>query len=127
MAIRQRPVGLEIARMVAGAMTLLSTTRHIDSPPSTGSTTPVMYPASSEARKPTAAHISDGEPNLPIGAIASICRRRSSGMLSTMRVAAFGLIALTVIPKRANSLATVLVNPMIPALAVEELAWPRLP
>lgn len=33
---------------------------YIDSPPSTGSTTPVMYPAASDARNATAAAISAG-------------------------------------------------------------------
>ena len=49
---------------------------------------------------------------------ASIAARRSAGMVSTIRVVAFGQSALTVTPNRANSLAVVFVNPMIPAFAV---------
>jgi hypothetical protein len=39
-------------------------------------------------------------------------------MPAIMRVSALGEIALTVTPKRASSLAAVLVKPTIPALAV---------
>src|ERR1700751_2780206 len=91
---------------------------HIDSPPSTGSPMPLRYVDSSDARKPAAAHISLGAPNRPRGMDASIAAQRSAGMLSTIRVPAFGQRALTVTPNRASSLAAVLVNPMIPAFAV---------
>ncbi|KUN83334.1 hypothetical protein AQJ64_17890 [Streptomyces griseoruber] len=78
----------------------------------------MTYPASREARKPTAAHIPQAAPNLPSGIPTAGSALLPSGTEATNRVSAPGEIALTVTPNRAGSLAAVLVNPRIPALAV---------
>lgn len=90
---------------------------HIDSPPSTGSTVPVMYPASAEARKATTADISLGSAKRLLGIAAVSSAFLSAVIDAIIRVAALGEIALTVTLNRASSLAAVLVKPMIPALA----------
>lgn len=71
-----------------------------------------------EAKKPTAAAISEGSAKRPIGIAAASSAFLSSGIDDTIRVSALGEMALTVTPKRASSLAAVLVKPMMPALAV---------
>lgn len=69
------------------------------------------------ATYPTAVAISAGSANRPIGTDAVISASRAGPTSSTIAVAALGEIALTVVPNRAVSFATVLVNAMIPPFA----------
>ena len=60
---------------------------HMPIPPSTWSTWPVMYPASSEAKKATAAATSSGAPGRPAGMADSMASRAASGRAAVMSVA----------------------------------------
>src|SRR5262249_26765971 len=94
---------------------------HITAPPLTPRTWPVMYPASSEQRKPTAAAMSSAVPTWPTGMrcascssvpnLPSACAWRDIGV-SMLE----GGTLLTVMPFEANSLARDFVNVMTPPL-----------
>ena len=86
-------------------------------PPSTASTCPVMYPASSLARNATALATSSAAPMRPIGIVDSVVVLAAYGMAAVMSVAIKpGATALTVTPREASSLARDFVMPMTPAL-----------
>src|SRR5438309_4506027 len=86
-------------------------------PPLTASTSPVIYDASSDARKHTAAAISSAVPSRPSG----ICDAQStcdfSVIARVMSVSTMpGATALAVMPRDPTSRASALTNPIRPAL-----------
>ena len=91
---------------------------HTNQPPVTGSTWPVMYPLSALERKSTAFATSAGWAKRPNGICLMYSARISSLMSPIIDVSTTpGAMALTVIPRRANSFANTRVMPMTPALA----------
>src|SRR5918992_1678244 len=98
------------------------------SPPSTASTAPFTYEASSDNRKRTAAATSAAVPGRPRG-VASIraCSARSV-LAPVMSVSTNpGHIAFTVMPREPTSRASDRVRPMTPALEAAYAACPGFP
>src|SRR5262249_35358119 len=92
--------------------------RHSDSPPSMGSTTPVMNPAAGEARKVTTPATSSGVPSRPSGVSARSRSRCSSASSAVMSVLMYpGATAFTRTPRGPHSRARARTMPMRPALA----------
>src|SRR5439155_154913 len=93
--------------------------RHITVPPSTHSTWPVMYAASSEARKANAPATSSGSAKRPSGMRSSVLAANLGFVrtVSVIAVAASGATALTVMPRLASSRAADFVSPTIAAFA----------
>src|SRR5579884_439398 len=91
---------------------------YIRKPPFTSSTWPVIYAASSLARKQTACATSISVPMRPRG-ISGRRRSRAAGSSAAVMAVSIkpGATALTVIPREATSWATALVRPIKPALA----------
>src|SRR6476469_6660320 len=94
---------------------------HITMPPSTGSTCPVMYDAAFDAMKTNAPATSDGSAQRFIGMrfIMLVANFSLVRIVSVIGVAASGASALTMMLLVANSRASDLVKPMMPALATE--------
>ena len=94
---------------------------HTAHPPETGRAIPVIKEASSEARNAITFATSSGSAIHPKGVLAIIVFL----CLSAIDVSRVGVLvspgstALTVTPSWPHSFATLFVNPMIPALAVE--------
>src|SRR6185436_11959962 len=89
-------------------------------PPLTEMLAPVMYPASSEARKATTAAISSGRASRPMGMAATIWSRISCRIAMTMSVSTYpGDTVLTVTPFLTTSWASASAKPAMPALAAE--------
>src|SRR5262249_30531086 len=92
-------------------------------PPSTTSDCPVMYAASRDARKHTAAATSSGVPARPTGVYRAASR--SDSVLEAVAIHP-GATPLIVIPLRAVSSATARIIPSIPAFAAPYALEPML-
>src|SRR6188474_1536840 len=89
---------------------------HMYIPPLTASTCPVIYAASSEARKHTAAATSPSVPSRPSGMADAQSACAWSVIDLVMSVATSpGLTTLTVMLREATSRASALLNPINPA------------
>ena len=107
---------LRTRRRNRGAMIACSRFRYIYIPPLTARTCPVIYDASSEARKQTAAATSSGVPSRFSGIRDLPLLTRLLGDRRVMSVSIRpGATTLTVMPREATSSATAFANPIRPA------------
>src|SRR5690606_38080329 len=98
------------------SLLLLPCDSYMYMPPLTASTCPVIYDASSEARKQTAAAMSSGVPSRPSGMRSAQAACAPSARPRVMSVSIMpGATAFTVMPREATSRASAFVNPMSPA------------
>src|SRR5215469_5304266 len=113
---RKRSLAHGQASLEKHAAALLSQAKYM--PPLTSSTWPVMYPASSLARKTMAEATARGQPMRPNGMRVFKPSFTASESTSVMGVSMKpGATAFTVMFREAISIAMALVNPIRPALA----------